>query len=115
MRYTLEYKAAPFHNFMSRCGVELITRPDGRVVVVVSDLGGDDDGTSITNAAEQIAALIRQDHELIPEEMVYIEHYPDNNTWDRVRFTWTGNEYRSPVWEHITEDDFREIAKGGRV
>lgn len=64
----------------SRCRVRIYEPLDGRdsVVVVVSELASNT-GTSITNAAEVIAAEVAHAYRL-PTPLIYIEHYPPEAT-----------------------------------
>ena len=65
---------AGFWNYASACALELLPRPDGRVVVIASELA-DNPGTSVTNAAELLATDVCRRFGIAPDRLVWIEHY----------------------------------------
>lgn len=50
--------------------------PDRPTVVIVTELESNP-GTSITNAAEILAAQVVRDHDLDSDTLIWVEHYPD--------------------------------------
>jgi hypothetical protein len=121
----LRYRAFPGQSFVSSCRVRIYnTAP--RAVVIISELP-ENDGTSVTNAAQTIATLVVQQYRLDPAQTIWVEHYPDRHdqrppqaryeqeydvpdlpsvygeSFDVVTFVWddAGRAHR-PEWHHIT-------------
>jgi hypothetical protein len=63
------------HGRMAACGLEKIDLADGRVVIIATELH-DNPGVSITNFAEELAAIVCRQFEIDPKKLVWIEHYP---------------------------------------
>jgi hypothetical protein len=120
-----------------RCRIQYQQLPDRRHVVICSELP-DNEGASVTNAAEQVATWLCHRRQLPPASIVWIEHYPPdpvpargaNNgrelsirqrpTYDRCVFQiatgWGGRDwppeawhFAEPVWAPMTAQDFREL------
>jgi len=93
---------AGFWNCASACALELLPRPDGRVVVIATELA-DNPGTSITNAAEILATEVCRRFRIPPERLVWIEHYaysPESaipRTFDLVTFHPRRPAQKSPL------------------
>src|SRR5215470_19803845 len=86
MRY--DYKG--FWSCDSCCDIEVHRRNDGKYVFVATELP-DNPGTSVTNFAEHLATAMRRQYGLKPEEVIWIEHYPEakdrrKEDFDLVRF-----------------------------
>ena len=63
------------HGRPARCGLEIIELPDGRTVVIATELS-DNPGVSVTNFAEELATLVCNGFSIDPNTLVWIEHYP---------------------------------------
>src|SRR5213076_1744871 len=93
---------------ISCCDIEAHRRNDGKYVFVATELP-DNPGTSVTNFAEHLATGMRSQYGLKPEELIWIEHYPEaknrrKEDFDLVRFLgMEGDAFRTPVWTRITE------------
>ena len=104
MRY--DYKG--FWNCDSCCDIEVHRRSDGKYVFVATELR-DNPGTSVTNFAEHIATAMRSRYGLKPEDVIWVEHYPEaknrrKEDFDLVHFLgMEGDSFRTPVWTRITE------------
>ena len=115
MRY--DYKG--FWNCDSCCDIEVHRRSDGKYVFVVTELP-DNPGTSVTNFAEHLATAMRSRHGLKPEDVIWIEHYPEatnrrKEDFDLVRFLgMEGDSFRTPVWTRITPQAVDELIAGVR-
>ncbi len=76
-------------------------------VVFASELV-DSAGTSITNAAEDIATDICNEFGIKFKELVWIEHYPErgmyDETFDLVTFEVIGGRLYNPSWKRISKD-----------
>lgn len=101
----------------SRCGIDVHPLDDGRVVVICTELP-DNPGMSITNAVEQIATAVVRGQRIIPERLVWIEHWPaasrggGPSTWDLVTFKLSQRsiwEFRYPSWRPMTPLDWAEL------
>ena len=76
-------------------------------------------GTSVTNFAEHLATAMRKQYGLKPEDVIWIEHYPEakdrrKESFDLVRFGVEGDLLRTPVWTRITEQAVDELIAGKR-
>jgi hypothetical protein len=60
----------------SFCDIEVHRRTDGKYVFVATELR-DNPGTSVTNFAEHLATAMCKQHRLKPEDVIWIEHYPE--------------------------------------
>lgn len=81
-----------YNTHPSVCGVDFLDTKDGKIVVILTDLG---QGTSVTNAAEQLVyelyrKFLFKSH---PEDIIWVEHYPENE-----------NEYAKIEFAHISFD-----------
>src|SRR4051794_20817669 len=66
---------AGLHGRPARCGLEIVELPNGRTVVIATELS-DNPGVSITNFAEKLASLVCKMFDIDPTTLVWIEHYP---------------------------------------
>jgi len=105
----------------SKCHIEaMLDEKTSRVIVIATELP-DNSGTSITNFAEYLATEIfnrlRYEAKIIPENFIWIEHYPERGTvhyplvedYDRVYFEIENGKFAHPKWEHIKEFDIDKI------
>ena len=74
-------------------------------------------GTSVTNFAEHLATAMRKQYGLKPEDVIWIEHYPEakdrrKESFDLVRFAVERESFRTPVWTRITEQAVDELIAG---
>ena len=115
MRY--DYKG--FWGCESCCDIQAHKRGDGKYVFIATELP-DNPGTSVTNYAEHLATAMRRQYGLKPQEMIWIEHYPEakdrrKEDFDLVRFVATdGDSFGSPVWTRLTEQAVDELIAGVR-
>jgi hypothetical protein len=72
----MRYNYKGFWNCDSCCDIEVHRRSDGKYVFVATELP-DNPGTSVANFAEHLATAIRSQYGLKPEELIWIEHYPE--------------------------------------
>lgn len=96
----------------SKCRIRVYDEPV-HTVVIASDLGSGS-GTSVTNAAEDIASKVCSVYDINPQRMTWVEHYPRRgeypDTFDLVEFTilprtqWQGGKVvSSPSWSPLTK------------
>lgn len=82
-------------------------------VVVVTELP-ENDGTSITNMAEQLATSVAHDFHLQPQTLTWIEKYPQDNfreedDYSIVHFKIEGAKFSKPEWIYLSHDHFDVI------
>jgi hypothetical protein len=114
MRY--DYKG--FWDCHPSCDIEVHRRSDGKYVFVATELP-DNPGTSVTNYAEHLATAMRVQYGLKPEDVIWIEHYPEakdrrKENFDLVRFAIEGGAFRASVWTRITEQAVDDLIAGVR-
>ena len=115
----MRYNYKGFWNCDSCCDIEVHRRSDGKYVFVATELP-DNPGTSVTNFAEHLATAMRSQYALKPEELIWIEHYPEakdrrKEDFDLVRFLGIeGDSFRTPVWTRITGQVVDELVSGVR-
>jgi len=62
---------------------------------------------------------MRRQHGLKPEDVIWIEHYPEvedrrKESFDLVRFAVEGDSFRAPVWTRMTEQSVDDLIVGKR-
>ena len=99
------YNYEGFHGCVCICDLEII-----RNLVIASEMP-ENEGTSVTNFAEQLATLVCQEFEIAPEHLIWIEHYPERDgvsrkyaeNYDLVSFNLNGNGvFSKPRWTGIS-------------
>jgi hypothetical protein len=93
------------------CQIERIHLPDGRIVIVCVDIAGNP-GTSITNAAEEIADQVCARFGIAPDRLLWLEHYADAEPedWRLVTFTYDAEKgFIDPVWVEMTPARWRTL------
>lgn len=116
-RLLLDY-ASQAGSLRGRCDIRVSQLPDGRALIIATERD-DNNGASVTNAAEIIATLVCAQFKIAPEQMVYIEHYPPSALhgpipeWDLVTFKGRKNGANvtigEPNWRPVTRDEMHEI------
>jgi hypothetical protein len=115
----MRYDYRGFWNCDSRCDIEVHRRSDGKYVFVATELP-DNPGTSVTNFAEHLATAMRGQYGLKPEDVIWIEHYPEakdrrKEDFDLVQFLAVESEsFRTPVWTRVTEQAVSDLIAGVR-
>lgn len=96
-----------FHGHPAHC---LILKK-GNVVICTE--AQDNEGTSITNAAEIIAIQVIRFLGL--SDMIWIEHYihEDEETFDLVTFQVEGDHFIHPHWKYLTQKQAMAIFEKG--
>ena len=100
------YNFTGFHGCACICDLEII-----RNLVIASEMP-ENEGTSVTNFAEQLATLVCQEFEIAPEHLIWIEHYPERDgvsrkypeNYDLVSFNLDNGVFTSPRWTGITPE-----------
>ena len=101
------FSYAGFSGCDSHCTLEIV----GNLVIAAE--ADDNPGTSVTNMAEDLATLVCAEFDINPDQLIWIEHYPDRghltDDWDIVTFkrsTTRRNSvtrFRSPRWHSSDE------------
>jgi hypothetical protein len=98
----------------STCRLRLYDGPKGKVAIV-SQMEGDQ-GTSVTNAAEDIASKVCREFSLNHGEVTWVEHYEhtgEQETFDQVEFGISygrpNNTLANPRWSHLTRQAVAEL------
>ena len=107
-RYTkngkMIYNYTGFHGCACICELEIID-----TLVIVSEMP-ENEGTSVTNFAEQLATLVCQEFKIEPKHLIWIEHYPERGdfrdfpeSYDLVNFNLNGKGiFSNPRWTGIS-------------
>ena len=120
------YNYEGFHGCVCICDLEIIKN-----LVIASEMP-ENEGTSVTNFAEQLATRVCQEFEIEPKHLIWIEHYPERDgvsrkyaeSYDLVSFNLNGDGvFSNPRWTGISPivvDAFRathnrntQIEQGG--
>lgn len=74
-------------------------------IVLVEELA-ENEGTSITNSAENLATLIKKEYAnfLSHPGFLYLEYYPPSETFSLVQFNWDGQRFSKPRWSPFSRD-----------
>lgn len=90
-------------------------------VVLFSDLDEDDTGTSITNASENVATLVRERFGL-NGNITWIEHYPrhrqkyspplDKEDFALIEYEDIRNQLKRPYWRYISKSEVEKMVNG---
>src|SRR5215471_7580512 len=114
----MRYNYKGFWGCDSCCDIEVHRRSDGKYVFIATEVP-DNPGTSVTNFAEHLATAMRKPYGLKPEDVIWIERYPEAKdrrmeSFVLVRFAVLGDTFRTPVWTRITEQAVDELVAGKR-
>ncbi len=119
------YDSEGYARCASRCRIRIFRREGRPPVVIASDEADANPGTSITNAAEELATDVARVYGLAGEPFVWIEHYDDRanptaarlrtfgsdkgESFDLVEFRAQGTTLRSPEWTPIPKSEVQEL------
>lgn len=112
-RYMDQYYEYPgLWDSPSKCGLRVIRRKDGKVLVIATELYRQNPGTSVTDWCPKLATRIMKELHASPDNFIFIEHSPDmgskltfyGETFDLVSFEWDGNDFDCPNWHRVTID-----------
>lgn len=100
----------PFKGFgrvPSTCLVK-IYEDDGETMACFIDLG---DGTSVTNASEQLATEIVKEYHLNPVDCRFFETYQQYNydDFDEIEYTWVNGKADSPEWKPCNDEEIKQL------
>lgn len=84
----------------SNCNVKIIQNGEGNYVLFTNG-----DGTSVTNASEQIATEVVERFNLYITRTRFFENYPyDPGRVDEVMYNWVNGLARNPQWRPADKD-----------
>lgn len=72
-------------------------------------------GTSVTNAAEELASIFCEDHKMRPDKVTFVERYQhspdilDSVNFKSVTETERSIRFRDPVWRRMTAEEATPI------
>lgn len=117
-----EFQYEGFHGRQAICRLRM-SRNGDTALVVWSELDNNP-GTSVTNAAESLAALVVATYDLNPFKCLFIEHYPAKpdkfdpqpDSYSIVEFQWELRQHSKsyvakgpPDWTHLPEEKAAEL------
>ena len=122
---SIRYEFKGLNSTASFCLLSIIQNYRGKVLVIATDPGDKtDSGTSVTNAAEQLATQVCAEFKIPFAQLEWIERYvrtasihqyqegEDWNfeqTWDRVRFNVRGGKLVGPSWQPVDKAEINDI------
>ena len=114
----------------SKARVRIWRNEKDAAVVLMTDLGDENPGASVTNTVEVLAQLVAQRYLLEPGKTVFVEHYPHEGgrreeTFDLVEFNWGPHianmkmefggrtikfsKATRPQWRHLGKAEFEKL------
>ncbi len=104
----------------SRCGLCVVRRNDGKVLVIVTEIYRQNPGTAVTECVTSLATTLMQEHNAGPDDFIFIEHSPDlrsklsfyGETFDLVKFRWDGAAFTDPEWTRVSRDSVDAMMNG---
>ena len=107
-------------NCACKCRIRWVLHED-KVVVILTELA-DNQGTSITNWAEWLAAEICRHFHFNPAQVIWIHHYQDHGSsgrgfpklpleehFDLMRFDLNDFVFSNPRWGYISKQDVEKM------
>lgn len=96
----------------SRCGLCVVKRTDGKILVIVTEIYRQNPGTAVTECVASLATGLLKEYKVTSENFIFIEHSPDlkskltfyGETFDLVSFDWDGNTFMNPVWTRLSHE-----------
>ena len=100
----------------SQCGLKIVKGKE-QTLVLVTEFYDSNTGTSITNWNTHLAKKICQEYDINPSRLIFIEHSPKmssslsfyKETFDRVEFTWDGENFSDPKWLRIDKEEVMKL------
>jgi hypothetical protein len=111
-----------YHGCPSKCGVRIYEpTSDGETYVAIYTELEDNNGTSVTNAAETVATGIWEFLERPNTPITFIEHYKDRafiggrpqfkEHFDRVTFEPKNGGFAKPKWRRILKEEVERLTR----
>ncbi len=94
----------------SKCGLRVVHRKDGKILVIATEIYRQNPGTPVTEWCAPLATEVLKSIGATSENFIFIEHTPDlkstlsfyEETFDRVEFDWNGETFSRPRWTRLT-------------
>jgi len=101
----------------SRCGLKIVHRSDGKLLVIATEIYRQNPGTPVTEWCAQLATQIIKDQQCGYNDFIFIEHTPDlgsklafyDETFDLVTFDWDGEKLSRPRWKRISHTEVDQM------
>lgn len=101
----------------SKCGLLVMRRLDGKVLVIATEIYRQNPGTPVTEWCAPLATQIMQSLDCTPENFIFVEHTPDlksklsfyEETFDLLQFEWNGEGFSNPKWERLTNEQVNQM------
>ncbi len=116
--YTGPFEYPNLGSGTTRCYLQVYYQDGEPLVAIATDLL-DNDGTSVTNAIERIADVIREQFQVPHEDLMVFEHYQERDhrrgradypeLFSRVRFHIRGGRFRRPQWSHVARAELEAL------
>lgn len=104
-----EHEFAGFHGMAAKCIVKIFS-DDGDHFICFEDIG---EGTSVTNASEQLATEIVNKMDYNPDDCKFFETYSQYNydTFDEIVYDWNfdNKKWKAKYPKWIPANDFKEV------
>ena len=96
----------------SRCGLKIVSRPDGKTLAIATEIYRQNPGTPVTEWCAPLATRIMNELNCTPDNFIFIEHTPDlrsklafyDETFDLVAFECSGHTLVNPKWSRLTPE-----------
>ncbi|MCK9219662.1 MAG: hypothetical protein PHF97_09455 [Bacteroidales bacterium] len=97
----------------SKCGLKIINRNDGKLLVIATEIYRLNPGTPVTEWCAPLATRILKEFQGKPDHFLFIEHTPDlhskltfyGETFDLVKFEWNGESFFNPQWTRLSPNE----------
>lgn len=104
----------------SRCGLKVVHRKDGKVLVIATEIYRQNPGTPVTEWCAPLATGIMHQLGCSPDRFIFIEHTPDlrsklafyEETFDLVNFVVDGDRLVNPRWTRISAAEVDAMMEG---
>lgn len=101
----------------SKCGLKIVHKKDGRIIVIVTELYQENPGTSVTYAAGSLLQQICAEKGLDGTQVIYLECNPDTHSklsfydeeYFRVVFEYNGDAFVNPKYTKLTNEELHDL------
>jgi hypothetical protein len=101
----------------SRCGLKVVHRKDGRILVIATEIYRQNPGTPVTEWCAPLATRIMNELQCPSDRFIFIEHTPDlrsklafyEETFDLVNFEVNGQNLVNPKWSRLSPEQVDEM------
>lgn len=97
----------------SKCGLRVVHRKDGKVMVIATEIYCQNPGTPVTEWCAPLATQLMNLLDCTPEKFIFVEHTPDlksklsfyDETFDLLAFAWIDGRFAEPRWTRLARDE----------